>query len=177
MVMLHAAPLAAAVAAASPEPAAWDQFRGPGGSGVAPASSPPVRIEAACLAWKTPLPPGLSSPVLAKQRIFLTALDKDRLYMIRNGGLLTAVDATAGKVVYSERVGGSGQYSASPMLANEHLYLVSNRGEVSVVKAGDAFRVVHTYDLGEPAFVTPALDADTIYIRTDKHLCAFRARP
>ena len=34
---------------------AWNQFRGPGGSGVAPASRPPVRVEAGCLAWKTPI--------------------------------------------------------------------------------------------------------------------------
>ncbi|MGD0094241.1 MAG: PQQ-binding-like beta-propeller repeat protein [Planctomycetota bacterium] len=102
---------------------------------------------------------------------------KDRLYMVRNGGLLTVVDAANGKIVYSERLGGSGQYSASPVLANDHLYLISNPGEVSVVKAGDAPQRVHQHDLGERTFVTPALDADTIYIRTEKHLCAFRSVP
>ena len=102
---------------------------------------------------------------------------RDRLYLVRNGGILTAVDAADGTILYSERVGGSGQYSASPVLADGHLYLISNRGEMSVVKEGDAFRGVHRHDLGEPAFVTPALDADTIYVRTEKHLCAFRAKP
>lgn len=102
---------------------------------------------------------------------------RDRLYMVRNGGTLTAVDATQGKTVYSERLGDSGQYSASPVLASDHLYLISNRGKVSVVNAGDAFQVLHQHDLGERAFVTPAMDADTVYIRTEKHLCAFRSGP
>jgi len=102
---------------------------------------------------------------------------KDRLYMIRNGGTLTAVDATNGKIVYSERLGSNGQYSASPVLAHDHLYLISNQGEVSVVKTGDAFQMVHQHDLGERAFVTPAMDANTIYVRTEKHLCAFRSGP
>jgi outer membrane protein assembly factor BamB len=101
---------------------------------------------------------------------------KDRVYMVRNGGVLTAVDAAQGKAVYSERVGRGGQYGASPVAANDHLYLISNKGAVSVVKAGDAFQVAHQHDLDESVFVTPALDANTIYVRAEKNLHAFRAR-
>ena len=61
-------------------------------------------------------------------------------------------------------------------MANDHLYLASNRGLLSVVKAGDTFQMVHQHDLGEPVFVTPALDASTIYIRTETNLLAFRTR-
>ncbi|MEA3367726.1 MAG: PQQ-binding-like beta-propeller repeat protein, partial [Planctomycetota bacterium] len=53
---------------------------------------------------------------------------KDRLYLVRNGGHLAAVDATNGAILYSERLGAPGQYSASPVVANGHLYLASNRG-------------------------------------------------
>ncbi len=101
---------------------------------------------------------------------------QDRLYLVRNGGLLAAIDATNGEVRYCERLGGTGQYSASPVVANDHLYLASNRGLVSVVKTGDVFQMVHQHDLGEPVFVTPALDASTIYIRTETNLWAFRRR-
>ena len=99
---------------------------------------------------------------------------KDRLYLVRNGGFLAAVDAANGETLYRERLGGGGQYSASPVVANDHLYLASNRGLVSVVKAADAFHMVYQRDLGEPVFVTPALDASTIYIRTETNLLAFR---
>ncbi len=102
---------------------------------------------------------------------------EDRLYLVRNGGILTAVDASRGEILYAGRLGGTGQYSASPVAANGHLYLASNRGLVSVVKAGDVFQKVHQHDLGEPVFVTPALDASTIYIRTEANLLAFRAPP
>jgi outer membrane protein assembly factor BamB len=100
-----------------------------------------------------------------------------RLYLARNGGLLTAVDATDGTQLYTERLDAPGQYSASPIAANRHLYLLSNRGTLSVIQAGDTFRRVHQLDLGEPAFVTPAVDRDTLYIRTSGHLLAFRQKP
>ena len=99
---------------------------------------------------------------------------QDRIYMVRNGGLLTCVNAVTGKIIYDQRLEGAGQYSASPVIAGGHLYLVSNRGLVSVVKAGDAFELVHQHDLGESAFVTPAFDPTTIYLRTQTNLCAFR---
>jgi outer membrane protein assembly factor BamB len=95
---------------------------------------------------------------------------------VRNGGLLSAVNAADGTVLYTERLDAPGQYSASPVAANGHLYLVSNRGQLTVVKTGDTFIRVHQHDLGEPSFVTPAIDADTLYVRTASHLIAFRQR-
>ncbi len=41
----------------------WNQFRGPNGSGVANEFRPPIRIDPANPAWKTPVPPSHSSPV------------------------------------------------------------------------------------------------------------------
>lgn len=99
---------------------------------------------------------------------------QDRIYMVRNGGLLTCVNAIDGKIVFDQRLEGGGQYSASPVVAGGHLYLVSNRGLVSVVKAGDKFDLVHLHDMGEPGFVTPAFDPTTIYIRAQTNLWAFR---
>ena len=53
----------------------WPRFRGPNGSGVSPDSAaPPVEwSETKNLKWKAPLPgPGLSSPILVGDKIFLT---------------------------------------------------------------------------------------------------------
>ena len=94
--------------------------------------------------------------------------------MIRSGGLLSGVNAITGKLLYSERLGGSGQYSASPVIANGHLYLASETGQITVAKSGDAFTIVHQHKLGEPIHVSPAFDASTIYVRGAKHLWAFR---
>ena len=99
---------------------------------------------------------------------------ENRIYMVRSGGILTALNANTGNRLYSERLGASGQYSASPVLANDHLYLASEPGVISVVKADDEMKIVDQQKLGEKIFVSPALDANTIYIRSTKHLWAFR---
>ena len=97
-----------------------------------------------------------------------------RVYMVRSGGILTAVNATSGKPLYSERIGASGQYSASPILANGHIYLASEPGQITVVKAGDKLKVVHQARLNDLIHVSPAFDADTLYVRSAKFLWAFR---
>lgn len=99
----------------------------------------------------------------------------ERLYLVRSGGLLSCLNARDGKVLYTERLGAPGQYSASPVIAGDHLYLISNPGTVTVVKTGDTFTEPARYNLGEPAFVTPAFDETTVYIRTRSSLLAFRS--
>src|SRR5580698_9034186 len=62
----------------------WPQFRGPDGSGLC-ASCGPLPTEFGPqknVLWKTELPPGKSSPVLAGDRIFLTASEGDDLITI-----------------------------------------------------------------------------------------------
>ena len=56
-------------------PYSWNQLRGPNGSGFLKDSRPPIKIEK-YIAWKTAIPPGLSSPALSEKKIFLTAIDK-----------------------------------------------------------------------------------------------------
>lgn len=52
----------------------WSRFRGPNGTGVAETTGLPDAIGPGTnVVWKTPLPPGHSSPVLTASRIFVTA--------------------------------------------------------------------------------------------------------
>jgi len=108
--------------------------------------------------------PEIPSPVLFDGHI----------YLVCNGGLLSAVAAADGQILYRTRLAAPGHYSASPIIAGDHLYLASNRGMISVVKAGDDFELTHQHDLADPIFVTPAIDASTIFIRTETKLLAFR---
>jgi outer membrane protein assembly factor BamB len=64
----------ALVAAARPAAAQeWTRFRGPNGSGVSPAATPPARWTEKDYHWKVPLPgPGHSSPVVWGDRLFVT---------------------------------------------------------------------------------------------------------
>src|SRR5262245_32880020 len=52
----------------------WPQFRGPGGNAVSETAVPPIAFGPSTnLLWKTPLPSGYSSPVIAGDRIFVTS--------------------------------------------------------------------------------------------------------
>jgi outer membrane protein assembly factor BamB len=102
-------------------------------------------------------------------------LDDGIIYLIRAGGVLAATDAKNGKTVYRNKVASlGGQCTASPVCANGHLYLVASHGVISVVATGKDFKEIHSYELDEESETTPAIDRNSIYIRTEKHLIAFR---
>ena len=97
----------------------------------------------------------------------------DRIYLVRDGGVLSCIDATNGKTIYRKRLGASGHYSPSPVIADGHLYILSNEGQLSIVPTGDKFEVLHRHDFDEPINATPSISGDTIYIRTASKLHAF----
>jgi outer membrane protein assembly factor BamB len=98
-----------------------------------------------------------------------------RLYLIRNGGVLTCVDAKTGKELYTPaRLGPDGMYYASPVAGDGKVYIASDSGAVVVLKSGPQFQVLAENDLGESIGATPALADGTIYVRTARHLFAFR---
>ncbi len=100
---------------------------------------------------------------------------RDRIYLVCDGGILSAVDADNGKMIYRERLGAAGHYRSSPVIANDHLYVISEEGVVSVVKTGDHFQLVHQHNFQERVSATPAIDGLTVYIRTETQLFAFRS--
>ena len=71
----------AAVGFGADTPLAWPQFRGPGGSGVADDQKPPVEIGPdKNVKWKIPVPSGFSSPIVAGNKLIITAFDDGKLY-------------------------------------------------------------------------------------------------
>jgi len=80
----------------------WMQFRGPNGTGVSPSTGLPIEFgPATAVVWKTPLPPGHSSPVLTATRIFVTAHTADKEnYKLSVIGL----DRQSGKVLWQRDV-------------------------------------------------------------------------
>ena len=93
--------------------------------------------------------------------------------MVRNGGILTCLNAATGTVVYRSRLEAPGPYYASPVVANGHLIFASGDGVVTVVDAGDKLKVLARNDLGEPLMASPAVVNGVIYIRTASGLAAF----
>jgi outer membrane protein assembly factor BamB len=122
------------------------------------------------------------SQVLWKQQKGLPYVSSALIYrgqyvMIKDGGMVTAYDARTGKPVYvQERLDAAGNYYASPVAANGHIYFTSLQdGAVTVLKAGatKAEVVASNPPLGERTAATPAIADDTLYIRTAGHLYAF----
>ena len=98
---------------------------------------------------------------------------KDCVYMIKNGGIITCADAESGTVLYRERLGASGPYLSSPIVANGNIYISSNNGVISVIKAGDKLEILAQNDLQEKIYSTPAVIGNTLYVRTMENLYAF----
>src|SRR5215207_7816343 len=64
-------------------PPAWPQFRGPGGDAVAPDGAPPLHFGPNTnVVWKTPVPPGHSSPCIWDDQIYLTAGENGTLVTV-----------------------------------------------------------------------------------------------
>ncbi len=100
-----------------------------------------------------------------------------RLYLIKDGGMLSCFDAKTGEPFYvQERLEAPGNYYASPVAAAGRIYLASVGGKLTVVKAGGQKpEILHQADFGDRIFATPALVGDRIYLRTRKKLYALGA--
>ncbi|GAG26332.1 unnamed protein product, partial [marine sediment metagenome] len=46
---------------------------------------------------------------------------RQKLYLLRDGGRLTCLEAATGKEIFRERIGASGQYAASPIAAGDNI--------------------------------------------------------
>ena len=103
-------------------------------------------------------------------------LYRGQYVMVREGGIVSALDPASGKQLYMQRAAPSGSYYASPVAAGGHIYLTSLAdGAVTVLKAGAASPevVAENPPLGERVAATPAIADNTLYLRGDKHLYAF----
>ena len=96
-----------------------------------------------------------------------------RIYVVKNGGVLSCVEASTGNLLYKDRIKGTGPYFASPVAVNGHIYIASHNGKFVVLKAGDKFRIISSFSFGEKILATPAIVDHKIYVRTSDHLYAF----
>ncbi len=96
------------------------------------------------------------------------------LFMVNDQGIATCLDAKTGKVFWSERL--DGEFTASPILANGHLYFCNQIGKTFVVAATDKFSLVAENRLGEGKdagfMASPAVVGNTLFLRSKGELCA-----
>ena len=95
----------------------------------------------------------------------------NRLYTTSDGGVAVCLDAATGDVHWQKRLGGN--YSASPLLADDRLYFFNREGLTTVIIDGDdGPEVVAENPLEGAIFATPAALDGELILRTETHLYA-----
>ncbi len=104
----------------------WPQFRGPGGNAISETAVPPVVFGPSTnLLWTTPLPLGYSSPVVAGDRIFITA-DESGLATLalnrKDGHILWRRAVLADKTTSIKNPNGASQATSTPVVDGSFVY-------------------------------------------------------
>lgn len=103
-----------------------------------------------------------------------TLLYKGVLYMINDSGILISFNPTTGAVIKQGRLHGAiDKYFASPVGADDKVFVIGQGGQVSVLKALGDWEVITVNELDDEVFATPAIADSKIYIRTRSALYAF----
>jgi outer membrane protein assembly factor BamB len=95
------------------------------------------------------------------------------VYMLKEGGIMTAIDAANGEMGKQGRIGEGDGYYASPVASNGKLVTASKSGQLSVIKAGVEWDVLSTLQLEEELWCTPALVEGLVIVRSQKALYCF----
>lgn len=106
-------------------------------------------------AWRVPSgTPDVPSPVVFDGRVFLC----------RENGVLTCLDAKTGKQFFSERFHAQ-TYRASPVMADGKLILTAKDGTFTVVKPGEKLEILGKNKLADQFTASPALAGGRLYLR------------
>jgi outer membrane protein assembly factor BamB len=134
----------------------------PGGSGD---------VAATHVAWTFAQGPDVPTPVS----------DGKLLYIVRDGGVVFALDVKTGETVYGPVRLPPGTYSASPILADGKIYVTTEEeGLTTVFKAGPEFEVLSSNrlldDCSPYCLSTVAISDGQLFIRTSSFLWAIGER-
>jgi len=109
---------------------------------------------------------GIPSPVLHDGKLFL----------VNSSGFGVYMDAKDGKVIFKERLAGrTGGIYASPVLADDKLYVVTKKRGTFVYSADGKFKLLARNELeDETRFnASPAMVGNQVFLRSDKYLYCF----
>jgi outer membrane protein assembly factor BamB len=120
-------------------------------------------ITATHVAWSFAEGPDVPTPVS----------DGKLLYVVRDNGVVHALDVQTGKIVWGPERLMKDNYSASPTLADGKIYITSeNMGVTSVFTAGPKFELLAENSSGEYTLSSISVSDGQLFLRTDNHLYA-----
>jgi outer membrane protein assembly factor BamB len=100
-------------------------------------------------------------------------VDKGILWMVKDGGIITKLDAATGRLLQEERAAGLGGYYASPVAGDGKVYFASEQGVVSVLASQPEWSLISSFNFKEKIYATPVLDRRRVYVRTEQALYCF----
>jgi outer membrane protein assembly factor BamB len=104
-------------------------------------------------------------------------LYRGSLYVLQNGGILSALDPQTGVVRKQGRLTGAlGDYYASPVAADGKIFAANQEGKIAVISADESWELAGVNDLGEECFATPAIVDGDLFVRTASALYRFGQR-
>lgn len=96
------------------------------------------------------------------------------LYMVNDSGVLSTLDAAAGKLLKQARLpGGSARFFASPVASDSKIFFASQSGKLIVLAAGPDQQPLSTAQLDGEIFATPAVCGGRLFVRTTTMLYCF----
>jgi outer membrane protein assembly factor BamB len=99
------------------------------------------------------------------------------VFLVRSGGIATALDAQSGKVLKQARLTGALEgYYASPIGVDGKVYIAGENGKVVVLRAAGDWEILAINDFGSDIYATPAIGDGTMYLRTRDALYAIGSK-
>ena len=92
----------------------------------------------------------------------------DLLILWHDRGVVSCLDVSTGRPHWRERVGGD--FHSSPVRIGDRIFCASRGGEMVVLAADRAFRLLARNSLGEPCHATPAVSHNRLFVRTETML-------
>ncbi len=100
--------------------------------------------------------------------------DGQYIWTLTTPGSLSCFRITDGERVYTESTKLS--FQASPTLAGNTLYLLSEKGTMLLLETGPEYKEIRRNELGEKCYASPAFQEGRMYIRAEKNLYAIGSR-
>ena len=94
------------------------------------------------------------------------------LFMVSDKGIATCLDAKTGEEVWKQRIGGN--FSASPLLSGNNLYLLSEEGDTTIIRASRKFEELAKNSLGDRTLASMAVVDNDLLIRSKSALWRVR---
>ncbi len=98
------------------------------------------------------------------------------LYMAKDSGILTTLDATTGHMIKQGRLLGRGNYYSSIVAGDNKVYASSESGVMTILRAGGSWDILGSHDFGERIMATPVIHDHKMYLRTDQAIYCFSSK-